>query len=187
MDKEAFWAFLEPFHREASAFCQKLTGDRETGEDLYHDTLVRALRRHHQLKDPSAFRPWLFTIIVNTYRNRRRSYRGHRQVTLSDALAAQLVGSDPRDDYESNRRLHAVLSLLSREDRALVVMHDIEGWTISELSQVYRKAEGTIKTRLFRARQRMRAAIERCLIRSKRQQSPKENDYALQTSSAVDD
>jgi RNA polymerase sigma-70 factor (ECF subfamily) len=187
MDKEAFWGFLEPLHQEASAFCHKLTGDREAGEDLYHDTLLRAQRRFHQLKAPSAFRPWLFTIMVNTFRNRRRSYRGHRKVALTDALEVQLVGSDPRAEYESNCRLHAVLSVLSREDRTLVVMHDIEGWTIPELSQVCRKAEGTVKTRLYRARLKMRKAIERCLPRSERQCSTIESDYALQTSQPVDD
>jgi RNA polymerase sigma factor (sigma-70 family) len=67
-----FWELLEPEYRRAMLFCRKLATDRERGDDLFQDALVAALTRFSGLRDEKAFRPWLYRIIVNTFRSKTR-------------------------------------------------------------------------------------------------------------------
>ncbi|MEW5702815.1 MAG: RNA polymerase sigma factor [Candidatus Zixiibacteriota bacterium] len=73
-----FETLLEPVHQSATRFCLRLCTTRADAEDLYHDALLAAWHGLPGLKDDGRFRPWLFRIIVNTFRNRERRKRWRR-------------------------------------------------------------------------------------------------------------
>lgn len=187
MDKELFWELLEPVHASAAAFCRKLTGDRDEGDDLYQEGLLVAWRRFGTLREQPAFRTWLYRILVNRYKNRCRSawWRRHRPLTRERAEITP--GSDPRVDHEARRQLRRLLKLLTPRDRALVILHEIDGWTVAELARTLKMPEGTVKTRLYRARRRMRQQAERSSLRINRRVTVNEAAYALQRSKPTDD
>jgi RNA polymerase sigma-70 factor (ECF subfamily) len=187
MDNELFWKLLEPVHPMAAAFCQKLAGDRDEGNDLYQDALLTAMRRFGSLRDHAAFRPWLFRIVINSYKNRYRSFWWRRRVPMTPELLESRPGSDPRDRYDSRRLLQRILVTLNPEDQALVVLHEIEGRPISELAAIFKKPEGTIKTRLFRAKRMMRDKLERMLPKPDSNLSVGEAIYALRRSKTAND
>jgi len=187
MDHERFWKLLEPVHRMAASFCIKLAGDRDDGEDLYQDALLAALRRFNTLKDQSAFRPWFFQIVVNRYKNQCRAWWRRERTTLTSSIAESIGGENPADRHASRRMLKAVLAVLPAEDRALVVLREIEGWTVRELAVMFGKPEGTIKTRLFRAKARMRKSVLRHARRVNTNSSSLEVAYAVQRSKTVDE
>jgi RNA polymerase sigma-70 factor, ECF subfamily len=188
MDNEQFWKLLEPVHLSAAAFCRKLAGDRDEGDDLYQDAVLAAMRKFHDLRDLSAFRPWLFRIIVNTCKNRYRNvWRRHRATEADEAKLASMVGRDPRGEYDNRRLLGRVLALLSAEDRALVILHEIQGWSLTELAAMSRLPEGTVKTRLFRAKRKMRDWLMRHLPEMNGHGIQTEATYALQGSQTADD
>ena len=187
MDDELFWKLLQPVHPSAASFCLKLAGNREDGEDLYQDALLTAMRRFETLKDQSAFRPWLFRIIVNRHKNRCRSQWWRRHLPLTAEIAESAGYDDPSQKYESRRKLAELLICLPVEDRAMIVLREIEGWTTAELASMFNKPEGTIKTRLFRARAKMRKALERRLRPGKTNSSSLEVAYAVQRCPAVDE
>jgi RNA polymerase sigma-70 factor (ECF subfamily) len=163
MDNELFWKLLEPVHPMAAAFCQKLAGDRDEGDDLYQDSLLRAMRRFRSLRDRSAFRPWLLRIIINGYKNRYRSFWYRRRAAVTPEMMDSVPGSDPRGEYNSRHLLKKLMAALSPEDKALIVLHEIEGQPMSELATIFKKPEGTIKNRLFRAKRTMRDKLEEML------------------------
>jgi RNA polymerase sigma-70 factor (ECF subfamily) len=187
MDKELFWKLLEPVHPMAASFCVKLTGNREDGEDLYQDAILAALARSDTLRDQASFKPWLFRIVVNRYKNRCRLkwWRGH--VSLSAQVVDSLGGDNPNDRYEARRQLGHLLAMLSPEDRALVVLREIEGWSTEALAAMLNRPEATIKTRLYRARRKMRNTIERHLPQKKANSSSYEVAYAVQRCKTVDE
>ena len=160
MRQDLFWTYLEAEHRKAEAFCRKLAGNREEGDDLYQDALLTAYRRVRTLRDPNAFRPWLYRIMVNTYRNRVQGPWWRRRVALTPELCEAQAGTDPSDAYAARRWLKRAFAALKPEERALVVLFELEGWTIAELARLKRRPTGTIKARLSRARTKMRKAIE---------------------------
>ena len=186
MDNEHFWKLLKPVHSEVAAFCRKLSGDRDAGDDLYQDSLLKAMRKFGSLNDHNAFRSWLFRIVVNGFKNRCRRNWWRRTVQFQAHLPGLSQEYDPRETYDRRRKLNQILSVLSAEDRALIVLYEIEGWQIAELARMFKRPEGTIKTRLYRARTTLREKLERYNAKSGDQESSNEVVYALQRSKTTD-
>jgi RNA polymerase sigma factor (sigma-70 family) len=160
MDRNLFWKYLEAEHARAEAFCRKLAGDRDEGDDVYQDALLTALRRVGSLRDPQAFRPWLYRIMINTHRNRVTGPWWRRRVPLAREVCESQGSVDPSEVYAARRWLGRAMAALKPDERALITMFELEGWSIAELAALQRRPTGTIKARLARARNKMRQAIE---------------------------
>jgi RNA polymerase sigma-70 factor (ECF subfamily) len=157
--RNLFWKLTEPEHLRARAYCRKLMGNREDGDDLYQDVLVTALTRFGSLRDHSAFRAWLYRIVVNTFKNRLRQPWYRRLLPLTTEIEDRAGGDDPAEEHAARRTLRRAFRALTPAERALVTLFELEGWSIAELAKLYGASEGTIKVRLSRARRRMRAAL----------------------------
>lgn len=163
-DKDEFARLLEPVHVAAMRFARRLCTTREDAEDLYHDAVLGAWHGLTGLRDRGQFKPWFFRILVNSYRNRQRRARW-RRVFMPDRGGLPADGeeatasTDPRGVLDARRWIERGMRALSAEDRALVILFEIEQSTIAEIAQIWKAPEGTIKSRLSRARARMRAAI----------------------------
>ena len=157
--QDLFWQLLEPEHPKAEAFSRRLAGEREAGDDLYQEALLAALQKFDTLREHAAFKPWLYRIIVNQFKNRRRGTGWRRFVPLSQEIAEEFPGWDPRDDHDSRRLLQRAFAAVTPEEKALVTLFEIEGWSVSELASLHQAPEGTIKARLSRARSKMRKAL----------------------------
>lgn len=185
MNNDRFWTLLEPIHGQAEGFCRRLTGNRDDGDDLYQDALLVAIRKIGQLRDETAFRPWLFKLIINRFRNRTREAWWRHRAGLTAGLLEAVLVDDPRDKTEARRLLDAAMSVLGAEDKAMLVLCEFEQWTIAELAEFYGKPEGTIKARLSRARSKMRRFLEGQLVKQERHNKLSEGDYGLQKSNAT--
>jgi len=187
MNNEQFWKLLEPIHPELESFCRKLEGNREDGDDLYQEGLLIGIRKIDNLRDRKSFRPWLYRILINRYKNRRRGWWWKNTVGLIPSLAETSGYHDPQDRYDQKRLCMFLLSSLAAEERALVVLNKIEGWTYRELSELYKKPEGTIKARIHRALKKMRRKLECHLKKQEEKFSTSEGFYALQRSKTSDE
>ena len=136
-------------------FCRKLMGDREKGDDLYQDSLVAALSAVGDLRNHAAFRSWLYRIIINTFRSSVRRAAWKRWLPLTGEVELSLVGSNPVDQYAARRALGRAFQHVSPRQQALVTLHELEGWPIAELADLFGKSAGAIKVELFRARRKM--------------------------------
>jgi RNA polymerase sigma-70 factor (ECF subfamily) len=162
-NKELFWTLLEAEHPRAEAFCRRLAGNRADGDDLYQDSLLTALRKFDRLRERGSFRPWLYRIMVNTFVSARRSPWRRKRTELTTEILETLTVDDPGAQYAARRWLEIAMRALSPDDRALMTLYELEGWSIPELSELTGKPTGTIKSRLSRARGRMREAISKYL------------------------
>ena len=184
--KELFWEMLCPEHRRAEAFCRKLCGSKDDGDDLYQEALLAAFQGFETLRDKQAFRNWLYSIIIRRYRNRFRQPWWKRRTTLTPEIA-ETQRFDPTERFDSSRWLERALKALNTEDKALIVLHEIEGWRIAELSEVFNKPEGTIKAKLSRSRKKMRKALVTLMPDRKQKNKTNEAGYALSKSTAVNE
>lgn len=181
MNDDQFWRLLEPEHPRAEAFCRKLAGNRDDGDDLYQEALLAALGRVGSLRKETSFRPWLYRIIVNRYRNLNRSPWWRRRTELTDDLVESGTGHDPSESLTARRWLRRGFEALSADERALVTLFELEGWTIPELSRLYGRPEGTLKARLSRARRKMRDRITAYLQRVETVTTAKEGPLCVVT------
>jgi RNA polymerase sigma-70 factor, ECF subfamily len=134
--------------------------DAGDAEDAVQDSFITALERLDDCRDGGSFGPWLRQIV----RNRSRSLRRRQLVRQADALegAHPASAEDPARDLERSRlreRLESALGTLSEVQRAVVLMHDMEGYRHREIAQELGLPEGTVRSHLFYARRTLRQQL----------------------------
>lgn len=157
--RDLFWQLAEAEHPKARSFCRKLTGNREDGDDLYQDSLVQAITRFDDLRSLESFKPWLYRIIINRFRGRVRRKWLRRIVPLTRQVQESLAGEDLDRRLTTKRTLEEAFKAVSSEERALITLFEMEGWTLAELAALYGRSDGAIKVRLSRIRGKMRRAL----------------------------
>lgn len=137
----------------------RLTGDDDLAREFTQDTFVRAFQQLGRFRGDSALSTWLHRITVTVVANAMRKVKRlrEREVDLEDA---DPIGAEPsRLDPDLRERLARAIDELPEIYRTTLILHDIEGYTHSEISVVLGVAEGTCKSRLSVARSQLRAAL----------------------------
>jgi RNA polymerase sigma-70 factor, ECF subfamily len=166
--EEVLAEHLDSLYRTALRLCR---GHEADAEDLLQEATLRAFDGYGRLRDPSVARAWLFTILGRTHLNRVRSSRRRPETASADleesAFEAALAGwspmPSPADLVEARQlgeQLTHALDELPAEQRAVVLLVDVEGFTQREVAGMLEVPEGTVASRLFRARRQLRAALE---------------------------
>ena len=168
-DRNLFWKLVEPEHRQLAAFCRKLTGNRDEGDDLCQDALVAAIGGFESIRDSRSFKPWLYRIVVNTFLNRSRQVWRKHESPLTPEQSETLGGHDPSNRHTARRILERAFKAVSEEDRAMLTLFALDGWTIAELAQLFGKKESAIKVRLHRTRKKMQQRLAKQMARSAKQ------------------
>ncbi|MDQ7029809.1 MAG: RNA polymerase sigma factor [Ardenticatenia bacterium] len=140
-----------------------LTGDASLAEDIVHDVVVKALKAQDTLRDGAPLRPWIFAILRNTvidhYRRQGKQFRHVSLEALEDHHDPALVDA-PLDVKVLNRvmdeEIERALAQLPEEMRLAVLLADVEGLTYKEIAQVLHWPAGTVMSRLYRGRQKLR-------------------------------
>ena len=165
----AFGELVLLCRRRVFAAVARLIARREDVEDVAQDVFLRLYQSLGQLRTPEAFDFWLYRITTNAVYDYLRKRPRAREIFISDLEDRQLEAANVsacwqqlRDEQERLRITEHVDRLLSRllpADRILLVLREVEGLTMRELSEVYGVREGAIKLRLSRARGRLRQVL----------------------------
>jgi len=143
----------------------RLTGNKAEAEDLFQDVLVKAftgLDKLAGLREPGQ---WLSRVMFNRFVDGRRAAGRQRLVSVdSGALPGEGVESLPGDldpardaeELDNARRVERALARLSDDHRTVVLLHDVEGYKLEEIEAMTGDPVGTLKSRLHRARARLR-------------------------------
>ncbi len=156
-DQGAFEELVRRHRDRLWAVALRTTGDPEEAADALQDALISAYRRAEQFRGDSAVTTWLHRIVVNASLDRLRRRKARPTSTLPDddeSLPGAVV-ADPTDQM-GQREIQLVvvqaLSELPEDQRAAVILVDVEGWSIEEASLKLGIPEGTVKSRCFRGR-----------------------------------
>ncbi len=161
--KELFWILMEPEYRRATLFCRKLCGDRDRADDLLQDVMVKAMIQFAALRDNDSFRPWLYRILISTFRDSVRRPWWQRRVSLTPEIESEHAVTNPVNRLTARRWLDYAFRAVSPDEQAIVTLHELEQWSVAELAELYSKSESAIKVRLHRARQKMKKQLKRYL------------------------
>lgn len=141
------------------SFAFKLTRVREEAEDLVSDTMLRAFQRWRQFNLGTNIRAWLFTILYHAFVSRKRRLDA-REVPMpetEDGYSPREPASDENPEatfFDSfvDEEIVRAIGALPGEYRTALVMSDVHGLRYAEIARVLGVPEGTVKSRLFRAR-----------------------------------
>lgn len=150
-------------HREAlTRAALAMTRDHSEAQDLVQETLVRAWTRFHQLQEPGAVAGWLRRILRSVFLNRCEAAKARRTREEKLFMDSSLVSDDIADraltQVEADTVLQAV-ARLPRDARQLVWLAHVEELDYAEIAARTQLTPPVIKSRLYRARQQVRAAL----------------------------
>jgi RNA polymerase sigma-70 factor (ECF subfamily) len=146
-----------------------LLGDGQEALDLCQEVFLRVFRMLHQFRGQSSLRTWIYRIALNQASNRLRTWRRrHRsqQVSLDDTPQGEL--SEMRASASPDRvlqqrelagRVWTALDALPFDQRAVIVLREIDGLSYEEIATSLNVAVGTVKSRLARAREQLRQTL----------------------------
>jgi len=140
------------------AFSSVLCRNRELGEDLAQEALVKAWRAQNSFKPGTNLKAWLFTILRNEFMTYRR--RAWRQAGWDeDAMSSRPVACGQHWSSELSD-IERALSQLSDEKREALILVSVGGFSYEEAARISNCSVGTVKSRVFRARARLVAMLE---------------------------
>ena len=162
-DPDAFAEIVRRHRDRLWAVALRTTGNPEEASDALQDALISAYRRADSFRGDSAVTTWLHRIVVNASldRLRRRSVRAWVPLPEEDegpALVDQSRLADPRAAAETNEtvaEVRAALDTLPPDQRAAIVLVDLEGWSVEEAAKALECPVGTVKSRCFRGRAKL--------------------------------
>lgn len=154
---------LTYLYRLAFRFCR----NQADAEDLVQDLLLKLYPRCGELEEVDKLRPWLVTSLYRMFVDgTRRQKRSPLELIDDEAAFYETAASgetSPAQDLAEDQRINQIQSAferLSEDHRVLLTLHDIEGYRLVELEKILEVPVGTLKSRIHRARARMRALLE---------------------------
>ena len=167
-DSRAFEALVRRHERRIFGLLIRMLGDPEEAADATQDTFLNLHRHGHRFRSESRFSTFLYRVAVNAALNRRRSL-GRRRAHMDRLAIRQAVGEampqQPRDPEaaaaggELQVRLQCEIDQLAASLRAPLVLYDIQGLPYGEIAEILGVAEGTVKSRIHRARKALRERL----------------------------
>ncbi|MCB5178088.1 RNA polymerase sigma factor SigM [Streptomyces antimicrobicus] len=160
-DPDAFGELVRRHRDRLWAVALRTLGDREEAADALQDALVSAYRAAHTFRGESAVTTWLHRITVNACLDRARKAASRRTSPLDDTdrlerlLEPHESAEAPAERHDLHRQLLAALSTLPAEQRAALVLVDMQGYPVAEAAQVLGVPTGTVKSRCARGRARL--------------------------------
>jgi RNA polymerase sigma-70 factor (ECF subfamily) len=150
-------------HTTIRAFARRLVGDATAAEDLVQETFVALPRAIRRYRGDAPLRSFLMGIAVNHARRHVRAAMRRRRATEKLGTEVRPPAPDATDALERKRlalRLSAALDDLPIDQRVAFVLCEAEGRTSVEVAEILRIPEGTVRTRLFHAKRKLRIALE---------------------------
>jgi RNA polymerase sigma-70 factor (ECF subfamily) len=139
-----------------------LEGEKARAEDLVQDTLMSAWRKFHQFEQGTNCKAWLFKILKNLHSKHAQRTRSKPEVSFQ--------GDEPRfampEQISANQQVREAFARITPEHQEVLQLAVVEGFGIREVAEVLQVPEGTVMSRLSRARASLRSVLEpRALVR----------------------
>jgi RNA polymerase sigma-70 factor (ECF subfamily) len=168
-DREAFGALVERHQRYVYNLALRVVGNQQDAEDLAQEAFIRAWVAIANFRLESSFRTWLFRIVTNLFYNRLPSLRRELYelgedclVDIPDDSSPDLNPASGIEVEEIHTFLHKQIDRLPESQRVLVMLRYQQGLSYEDIARVVSLPLGTVKTGLFRAKERLRKILQAC-------------------------
>lgn len=167
-DNQTFERLVRPHFDRLYRLAWRLTGHKAEAEDLFQELLIKAFGKLDDLVEIEEPGSWLCRVMYNLFIDEQRRFKRRRMMTVEEGqLAGDGLAGLPGEgnpDYDNQRietirHLDAALQQLSDEHRIVVLLHDTEGYKMNEIHELTGVPVGTVKSRLHRARARLREIL----------------------------
>jgi RNA polymerase sigma-70 factor (ECF subfamily) len=154
-DPDAFSEIVRRHRDQLWAVALRTTGDAEDAADAVQEALISAMRNASSFRGDAKLSTWLHRIVVNACLDRLRRRASHPTTALPDDDHAPAITRDVFADRDTAADVHAALATLPVEQRAAIVLVDIEGYPVDEVARMLEVPSGTVKSRCARGRAKL--------------------------------
>ena len=172
-DEDAFSELVRTYQHKVFNIVFRILGDRHEAEDVAQEVFITVFKHIDSFRGEAKFSTWLYRVATNHARNRvkylsRRSRKKHQDILdtpegdmADNPLGSQMARPDKQAQaHELEEIIQQGLAALGGEHREIIVLRDIENLTYQEISEITGLAEGTVKSRLFRARVALKTYVK---------------------------
>ncbi|HEX5107725.1 MAG TPA: sigma-70 family RNA polymerase sigma factor [Vicinamibacterales bacterium] len=167
-DAAAFDELANRHMRRAFSVAYRLLGQRQDAEDVVQEAFLAALVKIDTFERGRPFGPWLLRIVANRAINLRKARALRQAEPIPDSMASG--GESPAEAAqrsELRRELRQALAQLPEEQRWVVELFEIDGFTGPEIAEMLDMAEGTVRWHLHGARQTLRTVLAHFAVRTR--------------------
>ena len=171
-DKQAFGLLVAKYQRKLMRLLSRMIRDPAEVEDVAQDAFIKAYRALPGFRGESAFYTWLYRIGINTAKNYLAGQR-RRAPTTTDVASEEAEGFEDGDQLRDNNTperilmskeigntVNAAMDELPEDLRTAIMLREIDGLSYEEIAQVMDCPIGTVRSRIFRAREAIAARLE---------------------------
>jgi RNA polymerase sigma-70 factor (ECF subfamily) len=173
-DVDSFEVLVKKHQKKMLNIAYRMIGNYEEACEIVQDAFISAYRNLKGFKGKSKFSTWLYTIVMNLSKNRLKRLKTqlHREkfsldnpvLTNDGQIKVEPASSEPSaldklEKRDVQQKVQECINSLDDEFREVLILRDIQGFSYAEISDLLKAPEGTVKSRLFRARE----AVKDCL------------------------
>lgn len=162
--KDRFESLIRPHIEGLYRFAYRLCQSQNEAEELVQSLLSKIHPKIEELEKLDQVRPWLarslYNLYVDTYRKKRRDSSVFSAESVNDESASmEMTPADHADNEDMRKQLNHAIAKLNHDQRVVIMLHDAEGYTLSELENILQTPIGTLKSRLNRARNQLKSTL----------------------------
>lgn len=171
-DVEAFEQLIAGYQKRVFNIALKMIGNPEDASELAQETFIRVFKSIGKFKEESLFSTWIYRIATNICLDELRKRKGKKEISLDEDIKLENgevsrqiedTGPSPEAVAERNelrRKVNDAIGLLTEEHRLVIIMRDIQGFSYEEIAKITGCPEGTVKSRINRARQSLKQLLK---------------------------
>ncbi len=188
---KAFNVLIDRYQYAVYGMCYHFTQNFADAKDLTQETFIQAFTKLHQLRNPQKFSSWLRQISINVCRMWKRDQDRYPRVSIEKVGEENLVDEkspSPQKTIETNElraRVRRAISSLSEKNRLALTLYYIDGLTYEEIGTFLDIPKTTIKSRLYKARKKLKKEVLQ-MTKDEFRQSPLPEDFSSQVLQEVE-
>jgi len=177
-DVDAFEVLVKKHQKRMLNIAYRIIGSYEDACEVVQDAFVSAFKGIKNFEERAKFSTWLYTIVINLSRNRLKQLelKSHREdsslddpvLTNDSQITVEPVSDEPSileklEKRDVQQKVQECIHALDNESKEVIVLRDIQGFSYNEISDMLKIPEGTVKSRLFRARDSLKDCLKKVM------------------------
>lgn len=169
-DVESFEQLIIKYNRYVYNIAFRMMGNEEDAKDMAQESLIKAFKSISTFKENAQFSTWLYRITLNTCKDELRKRKGNL-VSLDEEAGEQLTVGDKiqsstgnpviiYEQHELKENIQSALNTLSEENRSVVILKDVMGYSYEEIGAILEIPIGTVRSKLNRSRLALRSILQ---------------------------
>lgn len=160
----AFGELVSYYQKRIFSVVYGIVGKRQDAEDVLQETFIKAHQGMGSLKTIETFYHWLVRIAVNTSINYKKGTAARKTLSIDNIADQVSTNQTPEEAVERQelfRKMETLLEQLPPDQRAVLVLKEVEGFSYEEIAQALEVPLGTVKSRIYNAREKLRQGLKR--------------------------